>query len=136
MTEVGLAALNPPSGQIRAGSIGMCVPGVDIARRGDDDVYEVANGDVGKIWIKTESQTVGYWGNPDATAEIMRDGWLDSGDLAHADDDGYLWFFGRKKQIVVHDGSNISPFEVEGASRSIPRSRWWAQAAGVAASPA
>ena len=43
------------------------------------------------------------------------DGWLDSGDLARADEDGYLWFFGRKKQIIVHDGSNISPFEVEGA---------------------
>ena len=66
------------------------------------------------------SQTVGYWGNPEATAEIMRDGWLDSGDLAHADDDGYLWFFGRKKQIMVHDGSNISPFEVEGALADHP----------------
>ena len=50
----------------------------------------------------------------------MRDGWLDSGDLAHADDDGYLWFFGRKKQIMVHDGSNISPFEVEGALAEHP----------------
>ena len=37
--------------------------------------------------------------------------------MAHADDDGYLWFFGRKKQIIVHDGSNVSPFEVEGALR-------------------
>ena len=46
---------------------------------------------------------------------MVRDGWLDSGDLARADDDGYLWFFGRKKQIIVHDGSNISPHEVEGA---------------------
>ena len=45
----------------------------------------------------------------------MRDGWLDSGDLVRADEDGYLWFFGRKKQIIVHDGSNISPLEVEGA---------------------
>ena len=43
------------------------------------------------------------------------DGWLDSGDLARADEDGYLWFFGRKKQVIVHDGSNISPYEVEGA---------------------
>jgi len=43
------------------------------------------------------------------------DDWLDSGDLARADEDGYLWFFGRKKQVIVHDGSNISPYEVEGA---------------------
>jgi acyl-coenzyme A synthetase/AMP-(fatty) acid ligase len=120
MTEVGLATLNPPYGRIQAGSIGVCVPGVEIALRGDDDAIEVAAGEVGKIWIKTPSRTVGYWGNPDATAEIMRDGWLDSGDLAHADDDGYLWFFGRKKQIMVHDGSNISPFEVEGALAEHP----------------
>ena len=47
--------------------------------------------------------------------EVVIDDWLDSGDLAKADDDGYLWFFGRKKQVIVHDGSNISPYEVEGA---------------------
>src|SRR5256885_5963798 len=50
----------------------------------------------------------------------MSDDWLDSGDLVHADDDGYLWFFGRKKQIMVHDGSNISPLEVEGALAEHP----------------
>ena len=57
----------------------------------------------------------GYWEAPEATAEIVSEGWLDSGDLAHADQDGYLWFFGRKKQVIVHDGSNVSPLEVEGA---------------------
>ena len=63
---------------------------------------------------------IGYWENPIATAEIMSDDWLDSGDLVHADDDGYLWFFGRKKQIIVHDGSNISPLEVEDALAEHP----------------
>ena len=62
----------------------------------------------------------GYWNAAEATAEVVRGDWLDSGDLAHADDDGYLWFFGRKKQIIVHDGSNVSPFEVEGALREHP----------------
>jgi acyl-CoA synthetase (AMP-forming)/AMP-acid ligase II len=114
MTEVGLATLNPPSGEIRAGSIGQPVAGVVISVR-DDEGNEVAPGIVGRVWINTPGATIGYWENPEATAEIMRDEWLDSGDLAHADDDGYLWFFGRKKQIIVHDGSNISPVEVEGA---------------------
>ncbi|HEX5587317.1 MAG TPA: AMP-binding protein [Acidimicrobiia bacterium] len=114
MTEVGLATLNPPSGEIRAGSIGRPVAGVVISVR-DDDGNEVAPGIVGRVWINTPGTTIGYWENPEATAEIMRDDWLDSGDLAHADDDGYLWFFGRKKQIIVHDGSNISPVEVESA---------------------
>ncbi len=58
---------------------------------------------------------IGYWEAPEATAEVIVDGWLDSGDLARADAEGYLWFFGRKKQVIVHDGSNISPYEVEGA---------------------
>ena len=46
---------------------------------------------------------------------VVRGGWIDSGDLARTDEDGYLWFFGRKKQVIVHDGSNISPLEVESA---------------------
>jgi long-chain acyl-CoA synthetase len=72
------------------------------------------------VWIRTPSRTIGYWEDAGATAEIVRDGWLDSGDLVRADEDGYLWFFGRKKQIIVHDGSNISPYEVEGALAEHP----------------
>ncbi len=70
---------------------------------------------MGKIWIRTRSRMLGYWEAPEATEEVVIEGWLDSGDLARADEDGYLWFFGRKKQVIVHDGSNISPYEVEGA---------------------
>jgi acyl-coenzyme A synthetase/AMP-(fatty) acid ligase len=119
MTEVGIATLNPPRGPIKTGSIGRPVGGFGISVR-DDDGAECASGTVGRVWIRTRSQTIGYWDNPDATAEILRDGWLDSGDLAHADDDGYLWFYGRKKQIIVHDGSNISPAEVEDALSEHP----------------
>ena len=119
MTEVGLATLNPPSGPIKQGSIGRPIAGFDICVR-DDDHVECELGTVGRVWIRTRSQTIGYWENPDATAEILRAGWLDSGDLAHADDDGYLWFFGRKKQIIIHDGSNISPMEVEDALAEHP----------------
>lgn len=119
MTEVGLATLNPPAGPIKQGSIGRPVGGFAICIR-EEDRCECEAGSVGRVWIRTASQTIGYWNNPEATAEILRDGWLDSGDLAHADDDGYLWFFGRKKQIIVHDGSNISPMEVEGALADHP----------------
>ena len=114
MTEVGLATLNPVSGQIRPGSIGTPTAGFTIALH-DEQGGPVAVGQIGRIFIKTRSAMAGYWQAPEATAEIVSQGWLDSGDLAHADADGYLWFFGRKKQIIVHDGSNISPLEVEGA---------------------
>ena len=56
---------------------------------------------------------VGYWNRPDATAETIVDGWLDTGDVVSIDADGYVWFRGRKKQIIIHDGSNICPQEVE-----------------------
>jgi long-chain acyl-CoA synthetase len=120
MTEVGLATLNPPSGLVKRGSIGRPVPGFAIAIR-DDDGAEVPPGTTGRIWIRSRSRTAGYWGDPAATAAVVREGWLDSGDLASADEDGYLWFFGRRKQIIVHDGSNISPLEVEGALAEHPR---------------
>ena len=114
MTEVGLATLNPPSGVNKQGSIGCPIDGVDITLRADDG-DPVRPGTVGRIFIRTQSRMVGYWAAAEATGEVISGDWLDSGDLAHADEDGYLWFFGRKKQIIVHDGSNISPFEVEGA---------------------
>ena len=114
MTEVGLVTLNPPSGEIRQGSIGMPVCGCTVALRNEDG-EPIEAGEVGRIWIRSPSRMFGYWEAPEATDEIVIDDWLDSGDLARADEDGYLWFFGRKKQVIVHDGSNISPYEVEGA---------------------
>jgi acyl-CoA synthetase (AMP-forming)/AMP-acid ligase II len=114
MTEVGLATLNPPSGVVKQGSIGRPIGGFSIAIR-DEAGEPVGTESVGRVWIRTRSRMAGYWEAPEATAEVVLDEWLDSGDLARADEDGYLWFFGRKKQVIVHDGSNISPLEVEGA---------------------
>jgi long-chain acyl-CoA synthetase len=119
MTEVGLATLNPPAGPIKQGSIGPPIAGFSISLR-DEEGDALEPGTVGRVWIRSASRMAGYWEAPDATAEVIRDGWLDSGDLAHADEDGYLWFFGRKKQVIVHDGSNISPLEVEAALAEHP----------------
>jgi acyl-CoA synthetase (AMP-forming)/AMP-acid ligase II len=114
MTEVGLATLNPPSGPIKQGSIGPPIGGFSIAIR-DEEGESLEPGTVGRVWIRSRSRMAGYWEAPEATAAVVREDWLDSGDLARADEDGYLWFFGRKKQVIVHDGSNVSPLEVEGA---------------------
>ncbi|MEM7398958.1 MAG: class I adenylate-forming enzyme family protein [Pseudomonadota bacterium] len=114
MTEIGLATLNPPSGEIRIGSVGRPVPGFDLSIR-DEDGNLLALGEDGRLWARTPSATVGYWDNPEATAKLFSDDWLDTGDVMRADEDGYLWFRGRKKQIIVHDGSNICPQEVEEA---------------------
>ena len=114
MTETGLLASNPPSGTIKIGSVGQPIPGVSASIRNDDHV-ELGSGTAGRLWARTGSATTGYWNNPAATEELFRDGWMDTGDLMEADPDGYLRFRGRKKQIIVHDGSNISPQEVEEA---------------------
>jgi long-chain acyl-CoA synthetase len=57
----------------------------------------------------------GYWQEPEATAAVVRNGWLHTGDLGFIDADGYVWFRGRKKEIIIRAGSNISPLEVEEA---------------------
>jgi long-chain acyl-CoA synthetase len=119
MTEVGLATLNPPAGPIKQGSIGPPIAGFSVSLR-DEEGGSLEPGTVGRVWIRSASRMAGYWEAPEATAEVIRNGWLDSGDLAHADEDGYLWFFGRKKQVIVHDGSNISPLEVEAALAEHP----------------
>ncbi len=114
MTEVGLAALNPPSGQIKIGSVGIPVAGFEMDIR-DEQGHTLPAGADGRLWMRSRSATTGYWQRPDATRELFVDSWLDSGDIMRADEDGYLWFRGRKKQIIVHDGSNICPQEVEDA---------------------
>ena len=114
MTEMGLMAVRPPSGLIKPGSVGPPAPGVDLVMRTDDgDRCDV--GVEGRMWARSPATTVGYWANPEATSEAVAAGWLDSGDVMRADEDGYLWFCGRRKQIIVHDGSNICPQEVEEA---------------------
>jgi long-chain acyl-CoA synthetase len=106
--------MNPPSGVTKVGSVGRAAPGVHLSIR-DKDGREVPAGTEGRLWISSPSLTMGYWRDPAATAAVMRDGWLDSGDVMKADDEGYLTFCGREKQLIVHDGSNISPVEVEDA---------------------
>jgi acyl-coenzyme A synthetase/AMP-(fatty) acid ligase len=112
MTETGTAAINPPGERNRLGSIGRLAPGYAASIRGDDGT-ETPPGTPGRMWIRSAANMVGYWNRPDATAETIAGGWLDTGDLVSADEEGYLWFRGRKKQIIIHDGSNICPQEVE-----------------------
>lgn len=112
MSEIGISNCNPPSGLNKPGSVGPPNPGFALSIR-DDDRNEVDTGIEGRLWVKSPVNMIGYWDNPAATEETIVDGWLDTGDVMRADEDGYLWFRGRKKQIIVHDASNISPQEVE-----------------------
>ncbi|MEM1366924.1 MAG: class I adenylate-forming enzyme family protein [Cyanobacteria bacterium P01_H01_bin.15] len=112
MSEIGLLTVHPPSGKIKMGSVGVAAPCVSLSIQ-DDSYQELSPSQTGRLWARTKSVTIGYWNNSAATNELFHKGWLDTGDLMEADEEGYLYFRGRKKQVIVHDGSNISPQEVE-----------------------
>jgi len=113
MTEVVPLTLNP-LGNVRVGSIGPAVPNTSI-RVVDSQDRDVAPGEIGEIVVRSPANCIGYWNDPEATARLFEGGWLHTGDLASRDADGYYWFKGRLKQLIIRGGSNISPQEVEEA---------------------
>lgn len=119
MSEIGYTTASPPAGPNKLGSVGPLFPGFKMSIR-DEAGKELGPNQQGRLWIQSKSTMAGYWDNTQATQETIQDGWLDTGDIMSADEDGYLWFHGRKKQIIVHDGSNICPQEVEEAVMEHP----------------
>jgi len=115
MTEIGISHLNPSSGLVKLGTVGRTCNGY-MAEIRDEDGNVLPVGEEGRLWVKFPGTMALYWNRPDATDEVTGDdGWFDTGDVMRADEQGYLTFCGRKKQIIVHDGSNIFPQEVEDA---------------------
>ena len=96
----------------KLGSIGVAVPGV-IVRVVDAVGNDVPPGVEGEIVVGGDSVMMGYWNQPDEQAEVLRDGWLYTGDLARIDDDGFLFIVGRKKEIIKSGGNRVSAKEVE-----------------------
>jgi long-chain acyl-CoA synthetase len=112
-TETGPSISNP-FGAMRMGSIGKAVKGVEV-RVVNAQGNDVAGGETGELLVRSPAVCAGYWDNPAATAEALQDGWFHTGDLVSRDAEGYFWFQGRKKEIIIRGGSNISPQEVEEA---------------------
>ena len=92
----------------RTGSVGLKLPNLEI------EILEPNDSGVGELAAKGPSIMMGYYGNEEATAEVLKDGWFKTGDLARLDDDGYLYICGRKKNVIVlKNGKNIYPEEME-----------------------
>jgi long-chain acyl-CoA synthetase len=117
-TETGPSIVNPLRAP-RLGSIGVVVKGVHV-RVVNGAGQPVADDEPGELLVKSPAVCSGYWNNPEATAEALRDGWFHTGDLVSRDAEGYYWFRGRLKEIIIRGGSNISPQEVEEALYSHP----------------
>ncbi len=122
LTETGLVVSMPlerAPGMVGSGSIGLPCPGVEV-RLADPDGGEVATGEPGEILIRAPGMMRGYLDRPEASAEALRGGWLHSGDLARADERGFLYFLGRRKDVVRRNGENIAAAEIEEVIRAHP----------------
>lgn len=94
-----LVSVNPHDIDYHSGSIGLPVPSTE-AKLVDDDDNEVAPGQPGELCIKGPQVMLGYWQRPDATDEIIKDGWLHTGDIAVMDEEGFLRIVDRKKDMI------------------------------------
>jgi long-chain acyl-CoA synthetase len=101
-----VASFNHPDRERKPGSIGTPVEGVEMKLADESD-------GVGEIAIRGHNVMKGYWRNPEATDDVMRDGWFHTGDMAQVDDDGYYFIVDRKKDMIIRGGYNVYPREVE-----------------------
>jgi long-chain acyl-CoA synthetase len=130
LTETAALISSNPVGRVRAGSVGLPVPGTEVRILTDDD-EPLPSGEVGEICARSPGVMQGYWRSPEATAEALRDGWLHTGDLGYLDDDGYLYIVDRKKDLIIRGGFNVYPRDVEDALLEHPS----IEAAGVIGRP-
>jgi acyl-CoA synthetase (AMP-forming)/AMP-acid ligase II len=107
-----LSYLDPDRAEEKAGSIGRPIPGVEL-RVVDETGRALAPGETGHLVARGDNVTLGYLDDPEATAAILHDGWLWTGDLAHADADGFLFHQGRSTEILKIGGHRVSPTEIE-----------------------
>ena len=93
-------------------SVGRPVLGMKIQIR-DEKGRVLSHGDIGELWVKGDNVMLGYYDAPEATEEVLQDGWFKTGDLAYIDQKGRIVITGRAKDLIIHKGFNIYPQEVE-----------------------
>jgi long-chain acyl-CoA synthetase len=111
-TETGPYAMNPPFGRKKPGSVGLPAHGVHVAVV-DEHGADVPTGTVGDIRVHGPGIMDGYWNESAMTRKTLQRGWVLTGDLGRFDEDGYLWFMGRRKDMIVRDGHKVAPVAVE-----------------------
>jgi len=105
---------NPVHLERKIGSIGLPLADTDCKIvDADDEQSEVPQGEPGELCIKGPQVMKGYWNMPSETAHALRDGWLYTGDVAKIDDDGYFYIIDRKKDMIISEGFNVYPNEID-----------------------
>ena len=113
--------VNPMGGLRKAGSIGIPFPDTDSKVVDlETGTRTLPAGEAGELLIKGPQVMAGYWNMPDDTADVLRDGWLHTGDIATIDEDGYHRIVGRKKDMIIVSGYNVYPDEVDGVLMKHP----------------
>jgi long-chain acyl-CoA synthetase len=108
-----VATFSDPDREPRPGSIGIPIWGVE-CKLIDEDWNTVEGADqIGEIAIRGHNIMKGYLNRPEATAEVMKDGWFRSGDLARRDEDGFYYIVDRSKDMIIRGGYNVYPREIE-----------------------
>jgi long-chain acyl-CoA synthetase len=110
-----VASFSPFGEEVRVGSIGKPVPGVEMKLIDPEswDEVEWSEDAIGEIAIKGHNIMKGYYGRPDATDEAIKDGWFRSGDLGRRDADGWYYIVDRSKDMIIRGGYNVYPREIE-----------------------
>ncbi len=125
MTEIGPNNMSHPTWMTiqdiskKWNSCGLPAP-FNQVRFVDENGNDVKQGEKGEMVFNGKLLFSGYWNNPEATAEIMKDGWVYSGDVAYQDKDGFCYISGRKKNMFISGGENIFPQEIEDVIMLVP----------------
>lgn len=114
LTESAALVATNPVGRVRTGSVGLPVPGCRVEIRDKSD-RPLPTGEPGEICVRSPGLMRGYWQAPETTAEVIRDGWLHTGDVGRLDHDGYLYVVDRLKDLIIRGGFNVYPRDVEDA---------------------
>src|SRR5215208_6482398 len=125
LTESYPLCANYPTVPVREGSMGLPMPGWDVAILDEDD-HPVPPGERGEICLRARSNPhypLGYWNRPDETEADFGGEWFHTKDAAQADEDGYFWYAGRADDVISSAGYRIGPFEVESACVEHPAVR-------------
>jgi long-chain acyl-CoA synthetase len=108
------ATVTPWGGNVRPGTVGVPIPDTDIKIVAlDDPAKELPPGEAGEVVIKGPQIMMGYYKQPEETANVIKDGWFYSGDIGTFDQDGYLSVVDRKKDMIIAGGYNIYPLEID-----------------------